>query len=453
MAKKKTKWWIWALITGIALLMIAVYFKNKNKPKGEEVEVEEVLARSIKERVSASGKIYPATEVKISSDVSGEVVELYVKEGDSVVAGQILAKIDPDTYVSAVERGKAAVNSSKAQLSTAKAQIENAIAQIEQIKAQLENARTIHKRNEQLRKEGVIAQVEFDQSLANLRGLEANLRASEASSRSAKNQADGQQYSIKSSEASLRELQTSLSRTTIKSPMTGIVSSMSIEKGERVVGTIQMTGTEIMRISNLSNMELQVDVSESDIPKVKLGDEAEIDVDAYVGKKFKGIVSEIANSAANLSQSALATDQVTNFTVKVQIDPSSYKDLISSQNKFPFRPGMSGSVDIFTNQKDNVITVPVQSVTVREKKRENNGQKLTNLKDSDFDEVVFIMEADTVRKAIVTTGIQDDKYIEIISGLKSKENVIFAPYNLVSKDLKEGDKVRLKSTKDDKKKK
>lgn len=447
MAKSKSRWWIWALIALIVVLVAAAYFKNKNKPKGEEVEVEEVTARTIKETVSASGKIYPATEVKISSDVSGEVVELYVKEGDSVRVGQILAKIDPDTYVSAVERGKASVNSTKAQLSTANAQIENASAQIEQIKAQLENSRTIHKRNEQLKKDGVIAQVEFEQSLANLRGLEANLRAAEAGFRSAKNQSEGQQYAIKSAEASLRELQTSLSRTTIKSPMTGIVSSLSIEQGERVVGTIQMAGTELMRISNLNNMELQVDVSENDVPKVKLGDEAEIEVDAYVGKKFRGIVSEIANSAANLSGTAAAVsaDQVTNFKVKIQIDPKSYNDLINKQNKFPFRPGMSGSVDIFTATVDNILTVPIQAVTVREKSDLSEAEK-KNLKESDYDEVVFIMDADTAKKVIVTTGLQNDRYIEVKSGLKSKEKVISGPYNMISKDLKAGDKIRVKKT-------
>jgi HlyD family secretion protein len=435
--------------------MAMVFIKGRNKPKGKEIEVDEASLATISEKVSASGKIYPATEVKISSDVSGEVVELYVKEGDSVRVGQVLARIDPDTYVSAVERGRAAVNSAKAGLATAKSQIENSIAQIEQIKAQLENAKAIHKRNEQLKKEGLIAQVEFDQSLSSLKGLEANLRAAEAGYRSSVNNSDGQQFSIKSAEASLKELTTSLNRTTIKAPMSGIISSLSIEQGERVVGTIQMAGTEIMRISNLNNMEMQVDVSENDIPKVKLGDEVDVEIDAYVGKKFKGTVTELANSANNLTSSAAAvqTDQVTNFTVKIQVDPRSYQDMVSPQNKYPFRPGMSGSVDIYTNRIENTISVPVQSVVARQKDIAKN-VKEKDLQESDYDEVVFVMVADSAKKVIVKTGIQDDKVIQIMSGdIKKGDKIISGPYNTIAKDLNQGDKVRIKQEdkKEDKK--
>jgi HlyD family secretion protein len=445
MAKtKKSTWWIWVLAALFIILVVAIIIKGRNKPKGKEVEISEVEQKSIDEKVSASGKIYPATEVKISSDVSGEIVELYVKEGDSVYVGQVLAKIDPDTYVSAVERGKAAVNSSKAQLSMAKAQIENSRAQIEQIKAQLENAKTIHSRNENLRKEKLISQVEFDQSLASRQSLEAQLRASEAGFRSSVNSSEGQAFSIKSAEASLRELQTSLSRTTIKAPMSGIISSLSVEKGERVVGTVQMTGTEMMRISNLNSMEMQVDVSENDIPKVKMGDITDIEVDAYVGKKFKGIVSEIANSAANISSAAgqINTDQVTNFTVKIQIDPSSYADLTKMGNKYPFRPGMSGSTEIYTNRAENVLVVPIQAVTVREKDSKNKKTEMNA--ELDIEEIVFIMDADTVKKAVVTTGLQDDRYIEVKSGIKKTDKIISGPFNLISKELEVGEKVRKK---------
>jgi HlyD family secretion protein len=247
------------------------------------------------------GKIFPETEVKISSDVSGEIVELYVNEGDSVVAGQILAKINPDAYISAVERGEASLNGSKAQLAISKSQIESNKAQMEQILAQLENARTIHKRNESLKKDGVISQAELDQSQASLRQLEANYRASQASIKSAQQNAEASEYSIRGANASLKELKTSLNRTTIKAPTSGIVSKLSVEKGERVVGTIQMTGTEMMRISNLNAMEVQVDVSENDVLKVSVGDEVEIEVDAYLGRKFKGTVSQIANSASNIA--------------------------------------------------------------------------------------------------------------------------------------------------------
>ena len=442
---KKTKWWVWALVALFIVLLGAVIWKGKQKPKGKEVEISEAEVKSIDEKVSASGKIFPATEVKISSDVSGEIVELYVKEGDSVYAGQILAKIDPETYVSAVERGRATVNNSKAQLSTAKAQIENARAQIEQIKAQLDNANIILARNEKLLRDKLISQVEYDQSLTSKQTLQAQLRAAEASLKSSVNSSEGQGFAIKSAEASLKEIQTSLSRTTIKAPMTGIISSLSVEKGERVVGTIQMAGTEMMRISNLNNMEMQVDVSENDIPKVKMGDVADIEIDAYVGKKFKGIVSEIANSASNISKggaASVATDQVTNFIVKIQVDPSSYKNLIDSGNRYPFRPGMSGSVEVYTNKTENTVAVPIQSVTVREK--EGLDKKSSENSELDIEEVVFVMVNDTAKKVVVTTGLQDDRFIEVKSGIKKGDQVVSGPFNLISKDLKQGDRIRKK---------
>lgn len=450
--KKKRNWLLWGLLGALALLAAVAYFKAKSQPKGTEVEMGKVENKTIFETVSASGKVYPEKEIKISSDVSGEIVELYVKEGDSVKAGQLLLKINPDSYVSAVDRGRAAVNSSKSQLAMANSQVESNKAQTEQIKAQLENARSVHKRNEQLKKEGVISDVEYDQSLSNLRGLEANLRASESSIKSALQNAEGAAYSIKSSEASLKELTTSLNRTTIKAPASGIVSSLSVEKGERVLGTIQMTGTEIMRISNLNAMEVQVDVTENDIPKVKLGDQVDIEVDAYAGKTFKGTVSELANSAKNITSSGgivANSDQVTNFTVKIRIDPSSYKDLLNNGNKYPFRPGMSASVDIYTQKDENVLAVPIQAVTVREKDGlKKDDAKLT---DDDYEEVVFIVQADTLIKQKVTTGIQDDEYIHIKSGLKKDVAIVTGPYAEVSKNLKQGDKVRKKEETKDKK--
>ena len=442
--KKNRKWTIIGLVAILAILVAAAVYKSKTRPKGTEVEMGVVETKTIYETVSASGKIYPEKEIKISSDVSGEIVELYVKEGDSVRAGQILLKINPDTYISAVERGKATVNSSKSQMAMAYSQVESNKAQLEQIKAQLENAKSVHKRNEQLKKDGVISELEFDQSLSTLRGLEANIRASEAGIKSAQQNAESAAFAIKSAEASLKELNTSLNRTTIKAPASGIVSSLSVEKGERVLGTIQMTGTEIMRISNLNAMEVQVDVTENDIPKVKLGDKVDIEVDAYAGKVFSGTVSELASSASNLSTSAALanTDQVTNFTVKIRIDATSYKELSKAGNQYPFRPGMSASVDIYTNKVENVLAVPIQAVTVREKdgiKKEES--KLTDL---DYEEVVFVVQNDTLHKQKVETGIQNDEFIYIKSGLKKGDNIVTGPYNEVAKNLKRGDKVRKK---------
>jgi HlyD family secretion protein len=414
--------------------------------------LEEAQMRTIEERVSASGRIFPIVEVKISSDVSGEVVELYVQEGDSVVQGQVLAKINPDAYVSQVERGVAFVNSSKAQAANSRSQIENIKAQKEQIIAQLDNAREIHKRNEKLFKDGVISNADFQASQSNLKSLEANLRASDAGIRSSQDAARGADYSVASAEASLKELRTSLNRTTIVAPESGIISLLNIEKGERVVGTIQMTGTEIMRIANLNAMEVRVDVSENDIPRVKLNDEVSVEVDAYLGRKFVGRVSQIANSSKNsasMGGAALATDQVTNFEVRIKIDPQSYADLVTSQRKYPFRPGMSAAVEIKTTIKENILTVPIQSVTTREKeglakkeaKSESDGGA-SNKKIDELREVVFVYEkGDTIQMKEVKTGIQDDSYIEILSGLKKGAKVVSAPYSLIFKKLKQGDKV------------
>jgi len=450
--KKRKNLWIYVAGVAVIALVAVAYFKGKNRKEGDKVALEEAQIRTIEERVSASGRIFPIVEVKISSDVSGEVVELYVQEGDSVVQGQVLAKINPDAYVSQVERGVAFVNSSKAQAANSRSQIENIKAQKEQIIAQLDNAREIHKRNEKLFKDGVISNADFQASQSNLKSLEANLRASDAGIRSSQDAARGADYSVASAEASLKELRTSLNRTTIVAPESGIISLLNIEKGERVVGTIQMTGTEIMRIANLNAMEVRVDVSENDIPRVKLNDEVSVEVDAYLGRKFVGRVSQIANSSKNsasMGGAALATDQVTNFEVRIKIDPQSYADLVTSQRKYPFRPGMSAAVEIKTTIKENILTVPIQSVTTREKeglakkeaKSESDGGA-SNKKIDELREVVFVYEkGDTIQMKEVKTGIQDDSYIEILSGLKKGAKVVSAPYSLIFKKLKQGDKV------------
>ena len=446
--KKSRKWLVPVLIIGIGALIAAAYFKGQGKPKGIEVTVEEADNRTILEKVTASGKIFPETEVKISSDVSGEIVELYVQEGDSVYIGQVLAKIDPDTYESTVERGRASVNSAKANKAASATQIESSKAQIQQIQAQLTNAKTVQDRNVKLLSEGVISQVEFDQSLSALQGLVANMRSAEATLESAKKNVEGASYSVQSAEATLREMRTSLSRTIIKSPTNGIVSSLSVEQGERVVGTIQMAGTEMMRIANLSAMEVQVDVSENDILRVSLNDKVDIEVDAYLDRKFSGYVTEIANSASNIGGAAsLNTDQVTNFVVKVRVDSKSYKDLLGPNKRYPFRPGMSASVDIRTETMDNVLAIPIQAVTVREKEddKDNKNKKAA---DDELEEVVFVMEADTVRMVNITTGIQDDEYILVTSGLEKGEVIITGPYSAISKKLDQGDAVRVKEEKE-----
>ncbi len=440
--KKKKRWLIYSLFALAGIIALLFYIKMNSEPKGIEITLEKAQIRTIHETVSASGRIFPEKEVKISSDVSGEIVELYVSEGDSVVAGQILVKIDPDAYLSAVERGKATVNSAKAQSSISKSQIESSIAQKEQILAQLSNAKRIHERNIALHKDGVISDVEKEQSLSNLESLEANLRASEASIRSSKQSAEGADYNVQSAEATLKELKTSLNRTTIKAPVSGIVSSLSVEQGERVVGTMQMSGTEIMRISNLNAMEVQVDVSENDIVKVNMGDTVSIEVDAYLDKRFKGRITEIANSASNLSSAlgtSINTDQVTNFPVKIRILSDSYKDLVSASRPYPFRPGMSASVDIYTDIAKDIIAVPIQAVTTR-----INEEKELETSIEEFDEVIFLFESDTVRSIKVISGIQDDEYIQIKDGIEVDQEIVSGPYSAVSKKLNNGTEARIK---------
>jgi len=464
---------IFILIAATLGLVTFVYFKSQNKPKGEEVTVEKVSKRTIKEMVGASGKVFPETEVKISSDVSGEIVELYVEEGDSVVAGQLLCKVDPDTYKSMVERGEATVNSSKAQVANSasgiarsKAQLIQAQAQLEQIKSQVENQGDIHNRNVLLHKEGVISQADFENSeaalkqlQANVRSTDANVRTAEANVESATQSKKAAEFTVKSSQASLKEMVTSLKRTTIYAPMGGIVSALNIEQGERVVGTAQMSGTEIMRIANLNSMEVQVDVSENDVLRVALNDDVEIEVDAYLDRKFTGRVTEIANSASNTGTSiSLNTDQVTNFIVKIRIDPESYRDIVQKGKKFPFRPGMSASVDINTEIQKDVLSVPIQSVTTREdEKEEEKEDEETKVKkkkdDEEIKEVVFVMLADTVKMVEVKTGIQDDENIEILSGLQEGEEVVAGPYSAISRKLKAGMQVRLEDKEKKKSKK
>ncbi|MDA8693389.1 efflux RND transporter periplasmic adaptor subunit, partial [Saprospiraceae bacterium] len=368
--------------------------------------------------------------------------------GDSVKAGQLLAKIDPESYVSVVQRGQASLSGSKSQLAMSKAQRESSIAQKEQIQSQLENAQKIFQRNEQLKSEGILSQADFENALATVQNLEANLRSAEANIRSADQSIKSAEFNVESSEANLKELQTNLSRTTIKAPVSGIVSSLSVEQGERVVGTIQMTGTEMMRIANLNTMEVQVDVSENDIIRVNLNDDVDIEVDAYLDKIFKGKVTEIANSASNTGNAmALNTDQVTNFVVKIRMESESYSDLVTKKSQYPFRPGMSAAVDIFTNEVSDVISVPIQAVTAREVENEDDKDKK---KEQEFEEIVFVHQADTVAAKVVKTGIQNDEFIEILNGLDIGEEVITGPYAAISNKLKDGSEVNVEDEKKDK---
>ncbi len=431
---KKLMIWL-GVAVGVLLLFVIVgkkagWISNDNS---EKISTEKVSKRDIVEKVSASGKIYPVTEVKISPDVSGEIIELPIEEGDSVIQGQLLAKIKPDIYVAQVDRSVAAVNN-------AKANYLNAQSQLTQIVVQFEKSEKDYNRNKDLYDKKVISQSEFDQYDAAYKSAKANKEGTQQA-------VDAAKFMVNSAEASLKEANDQLYKTSIYAPMSGIVSALNVEKGERVVGTSQFAGTEIMRIANLYAMEARVDVSENDVLKVSVGDTCEIEVDAYPDKTFKGVVYQVANSASS-SSALVSTESVTNFTVKILLDQSSFVDMMDvKKKKFPFLPGMTASVNILTNHVYGINTVPIQSVTTREDSTDKADAKKKKATKEKLKEIVFVFENGEAKKVVVTTGIQDDEYIEIKSGLKGDEEIITAPYSAISRRLKD----KMKVTKVDKK--
>jgi len=427
MAKKKRSV-IKIIFITLALLAIVVFigFKAGWFGNGEvtKVAVDVVKEMEVDELVSASGKIQPEIEVKLSSEVSGEVVELTIKEGDFVKKGQVLCRIKPDILQSGYDRSVAALNSQRANLAAAQ----------QQLKQQEENFKNIEatfKRNQELFQKRVISAAEMDKSTSEFYPTLAAIQAQRETVRSTR-------YGIEQSQASVKEAQDNLNRTTIYAPTDGIISLLSIEQGERVVGTAQMAGTEIMRIANMSSMEVNVDVNENDINNVRVGNQAEIEVDAFQDRKFKGVVTEIASSSKNIATTTAATsstDQVTNFNVKVRISPESYQDLMKENIASPFKPGLSATVQIFTKH-DKGMVVPIQSVTVRSDDKDST---TVNKKIQEF---VFVLKGDTVKQTLVKTGIQDDKNIIVLSGLKKGDEVVSRPFDAISKTLKNGSKVQ-----------
>lgn len=435
----------WIIGIGIALILTVVIVKALQGSKPTEVITEKATKRNIVEIVSANGKIQPETELKITSDVSGEIVDMLVKEGDQVKKGQLLCRIKPDIYESTIERVEASVNSTKANLKTN-------IAQLEQAKANLANAEATHARNKKLFDQNAISQQEFDASKAqyesakaNVEGLQENIKASE--------------FNVKGMEASLKEASTNLDKTYIYAPVDGTVSKLNVEKGERVVGVTGLQGTEILRLANLNEMEVSVEVNENDIIRVHKNDTALIEVDAYMDKKFKGIVTEIANSA---NTTGITADQVTNFVVKIRILRESYLHLVSETNPAPFRPGMSASVDIQTKRVSSVISIPIMAVTTRNA----DSTKVTKMDDEDdydtkvtneetekakekektgdeLKEYVFVIKDGKADMLTVKTGIQDNDYIEIVSGVADGQEVITGPYGAVARTLRKGTKVKV----------
>ena len=431
----------WIIIIGVLIIISIVIVQVMQGSAPIEIYVERATIRSITEVVSATGKIQPETELKLSSDVSGEITEMHVKEGDSVKKGTLLCRIKPDLYVSAIDRVNATVNTTKANLGTAK-------AQLEQAKANLANAESNFNRNKKLLDQNAISQMEFEAAKAQYEGAKANVDALLAG-------VNAGEYNIQSTEASLKEANTNLEKTFIYAPVDGTISKLSVEQGERVVGVSGMAGTEILRLANLNEMEVSVEVNENDIVKVHKNDTALIEVDAYMDKKFKGIVTEIANSS---NTAGMSVDQVTNFVVKIRLLRESYQYLISAKNPTPFRPGMSASVDIQTTRVSNVVAIPIQAVTTRNKDslKTKNGEnrrevKVTNnLEEKEQEkgetklaELVFVLVNGEAQQKEIKTGIQDNDFIEIKSGLNKDEEIISGPYSAVAKILKNGTKVKV----------
>lgn len=406
------------IIIVTVLLIVGLILAKKQgwigKEEGLAIEVATVEKRAITETVIASGKIQPEVEVKISAEVSGEIIELPFQEGASVKKGDLLVKINPDLFQAAVNRSRASVNTAKASLATAKAQF-------------IEAERN-YNRNKKLHEQNVISDAEFDAAKRAYQVGELGVESA--------------QYQLQSAEATLQEAKDNLARTTIYAPMDGTISMLNSEVGERVVGTIQMTGTEILRVANLDLMEVLVEVNENDIIRVQIGDTALVEVDAYLDQEFKGIVTEIANSA---KLQGTTIDQVTNFEVKVRILKESYEDLVQEGQLNPFRPGMTASLEILTNSKSDIIAVPIQSVTTR---ADTSNAPVYERKEAGDDdeifEVVFVMEGGKAKLRVVETGIQNDEYIEISKGLSEGEEVITGPYSAVSKLLKPNSTVHVK---------
>jgi HlyD family secretion protein len=444
--KKKIIWIV--IIVVVVALIGGIIAKKKGligKPDETKVATEKVTKRTIVEVVSANGKIAPESEVKLSPDVSGEIIELYVKEGDLIKSGQLLAKINPEIYLSNYDRTIASLNTSQANLANSK-------AQLAQINSQFINAKSSFERNDKLHNQKTISDAEFETSKANFEVAQAQVEAAEQSIKAAA-------FNVKNAEAGVKESKENLSKTSIYAPVGGTISKLNLEKGERVAGASQFgSGTEILRIANLQTMEVKVSVNENDIVRVTLNDTALVEVDAYQNRKFKGIVTEISTSANTVGVSA---DQVTNFDVKIRILPSSYKDLITADkpNDSPFRPGMSATVDIRTESVENVLTLPIQAVTTRadtskaapkveEKDQAQQGDDNVKKKAEVVQEYVFLYDKGVVKMLKVKTGIQDNTYIQIINGLKEGQEIVTAPYRAVSKKLKDGDKVTKVEAKD-----
>ncbi|MDI9320086.1 MAG: efflux RND transporter periplasmic adaptor subunit [Phycisphaerales bacterium] len=425
--KQKNKKWLWIAISAVVLLILLIVM-GKSDDEGTRVAVEKTGTHTITETVTASGKIYPETEVKISPEVSGEIIELNVEEGDTVSKGQLLVKINPAIYNSVVQQAEASMQQTKSG-------VNNSMQMSAQSKASFEQAQSNYNRNKKLFNDKVISATEFEQIEATYKSAKAAYDATQANISSGN-------YGVKASAANLNQARENLLKTTIVAPRSGIISSLSVKKGERVLGTAQMQGTQVLSIADMSRIELRVDVSETDIAKVKIGDTSIISADAYRNRKFTGVVSKIAVSST--SSSSTSADQVTNYTVHILILPYSYADIVlDGKYKYPFKPGMSASVEIQTRKEYNILSVLVNAVTTRD------WADSTQYKDS-IRQVVFVYNPTEKKVDLrdVETGIQDNQFIQILAGLKPNEEVVVAPYGAIARLLK--DKAKVKTVDKDK---
>ncbi|MDO6596338.1 efflux RND transporter periplasmic adaptor subunit [Oceanihabitans sp. 2_MG-2023] len=409
------------VIVVIALLALLIGGKKAGwfgkQGNFKEVETRKIAKIDIVETVSATGKIQPEIEVKLSSEVSGEVIDLPIVEGQQVKKGDLLVRVNPDIYQSSLNRSQAA--------------LQNVRSGLNQAEASLKEAKANYDRNQKLYDKGIISKADWDKVISSYEIAQAGKQSA--------------YYNVQSSAATVNEARDNLNRTNIYAPMSGTISKLDVELGERVVGTQQMAGTEIMRVANLTNMEVEVDVNENDIVKVNIGDSTIVEVDAYLKKQFKGLVTEIANSADGV----LTADQVTNFKVKVRILEESYKDLLKGrdENYSPFRPGMTATVDIITNKREKVVGVPISAIVIKTDTSSTKKIASKNAIESESEEkfeCVFIKDGDKAKLRVVKTGVQDNSNIEILEGLLEDEEIITGPYNTVTKSLKNGDAVEIK---------
>ncbi len=452
--KKSNKLLYWGIGIVVFLIIFLVLGKSQGwigKSRDLEVEFTKSKKTSITEKVSASGTVQPVIEVKLAPEVSGEIIELNVQDGDSVSTGKVLVKIRPDVWLSQLER-------SEALLSQQKANLESSRASLSRAEATFMRSEQDYKRQEKLWNEKVISEADWQLAQQNYKVAQNDLRSATQGLEAAK-------FVVNSSNATVRESAENVRRTTVYAPMKGIVSKLNVKKGERVVGTAQMTGTEMLRIADLNKMEVRVNVNENDIVRVHLNDTVLIDVDSYASteKQFKGIVTNIANTARDKT----SADAITEFEVRILILRSSYEDLIKQGNRFPFRPGMTASVEIITTKKDNVLSVPLTAVTTRSTEKDNKTEGGPPKDDDDEKPqvsdnkakvekkedkvVVFVNDKGVAKMVEVKTGISDYDNIEIISGLADSVEVVTGPFLVVSKRLKDGDKIVQAMKKDDKK--